>query len=231
MIAVCSCGRSKDRRAKQCAECYHRRWTADEEALVRSLVAEGATFKAIGERLGRSEAAVTHHARQIGATHDEATIASNRAAGRSAFWADKQKVREWKKKIKKALRTPQSRAIFAEELRQRNLAGKMGVRHHSEETKARIRAAHLGRVMAPETRRKISEARKAYWAAKRDGGQSAARAAMLADRARLKAFGEWGEPTSAEVNLIWCGQCERRVSTQQASVCGSPFCKAKELAA
>lgn len=217
-----------DRRAKQCAECYHRRWTAAEEQQLAELLAEGKTYAHIGQRLDRSEVAVLWHARLIGVRQDPDAIVVNRAAGRAAFWSDKAKVRSWKKKIKKALRTPQSRAIFAEELRQRNLAGTMGVRHHTQETKDRIRAANLGRVMAPETRQKISAARKAYWAAKRDGGQAAYLAAMLADEGRLRRL---NDDECHDERRIWCGQCERQVTASRAAACASPFCKAKEMAA
>jgi hypothetical protein len=161
-------------------------------------------------------------------------VLANRKAGRDRFWNNSARVARWIKRVSKQY-TPLDREIRAEELRQRNLQGKMMKgRHHSPEARERIAAANRGRIFTPEHKAKIAEGHRLYWerwrALKRKGIEDV-RAAMLADRKRLLAFGKWGEPQSASVDLIWCAQCERRVSTEQAQVCSSQFCKAKALAA
>lgn len=231
-LRYCACGARKLPGSYRCASCYLRRWTEKEDTFLRDAVSEGWEYKKIGRLLARSGEACRNRASYLGLKQNREHTLTNRANGRARFYGNAKKVERRMKRMLKTF-TPTERAIRAEELRQRNKAGITGMKgkHHTAEVRARISAAHKGRVMSTETRRKISEARKAYWAAKRDGGQSAYREAMLEDRRRLRAFGEWGEAHSHEVEMAWCGQCEKRVSVEQATLCGSPFCKAKALAA
>lgn len=226
-LRICACGRAKHPGGLRCSECYHRRWVSDEDTTLRQLIARGYEYKLIGRALGRSADACRSRAFFLGVKLDRAAILENRKRGRNRFYGNAAKVSRRMKRMMKQF-TPFDRAIRAEELRQRNKAGTMGMKgkHHTPEVCQRIREAHLGRVMSAETRRKISEARKAYWAAKRDGGQAAYRQAMMADNARRRSF-----ETEDDAPRIWCAQCELQVTAARANACASPFCKAKAIAA
>lgn len=224
----CECGGQKHPQAKRCVECYRPRWTPEQDAELREYVAAGWEYGRIARRLKRTSVACRLRASFLGLKQDVAATLENRKRGRERFRNSPQKVERRRKRMKKAF-TPDERAVRAEEARQRNLSGVFSFkgRHHTPETCARISAANTGRAMPAETREKIAAARRAYWAARRDGGQSAYRATMQGDRTRLAGF----NPEIEGDRRLWCTQCERQVTATEAGSCGSRFCTAKAHAA
>lgn len=193
-----------------------RTWTPEEDAILRGMVGEGREYKKIGRKLKRTTMACRLRASFLGLKQSKEAILANRQRGRERFFSNPKKAERWRERVARQF-TPQDRAIRAEELRQRNIAGTMGLkgRHHSPEARAKISAAHKGRPNTPEQNRKIAKARKAYWAAWR--------AAPRRDRL--------DEYLAEDAANIWCLQCERRVTADQARACMSRFCKAKAMAA
>src|SRR5207302_398305 len=138
-------------------DCYQPLWRPDQDAKLRELVAAGWEYARIARKLKRTDHACRNRAKILGVSQALAATLENRKRGRERFYADPAKVARRLKRIMRTF-TPDERAVRAEELRQRNIAGTMGVkgRGHTPEVCERIRLAHLGRVMSPETRAKIS---------------------------------------------------------------------------
>lgn len=205
-----------------------RRWTPEDDAALRELVIVGVEYRKIGRRLKRSEFACRCRATALGIKMTRDAVLENRKQGRTRFYRNAAKAQLRIKRLLKSY-TPLDRAIRAEELRQRNKAGITGIKgkHHSEEARRRIGDAHR-HPKSPETRAKMSEGAKRRWAEHRDGGQSAYRAAMLADKGRLRRL---NDDECHDERRIWCAQCEKQVTASVAAACASPFCKAKEQAA
>jgi hypothetical protein len=219
-----------------------KRWTDEEDGLLRELVAAGKEYRLIARRVYHSTESCRYRACKLGIRLPVEAILANRAKGRQRFYNNPKKVARRLERISKRF-TPEERAILAQELAERNRAGITGLKgkHHRPEVRQRIAAAHRGRKMTAEHRAKIAEGRRRYWERWRANKPEALlRAAMLKDSARQA---EFAQRSSVELpyyatqdllpaaDLFWCAQCERRVDGEQASVCASRWCKAKQAAA
>lgn len=231
---LCACGGKKDRRAAKCLPCSKRLWTPEDDARLRTMVEEGIEYRAMGRKLGRSEYACRSRSHFLGCRLSREAILANRAKGRQRFYNDPKKVERRRKRHAKKM-TPEARAIFAEEARQRNRAGTFGVKHHRPEVRAKISAAHKGRKLSAEHRRKISEARKLYWFIRKGGSSiKTHKAQMIPYRPlapKLENIPSWSDAAPEEEELLWCAQCDRRVSADRIANCASQFCKVKPRAA
>lgn len=213
-----------------------RRWTDEEDAALRELVASGLEYKRIGKRLDRSVNACRSRAAYLGVKQEWSATLANRKCGNDRFYRNKAKVERRRKKTLKTY-TADERAVRAAEARHRNLVGTLGMRgrHHSPETRARISAAHKGRKMAEATKRKISEARKRYWFIRKGGAQIKTKKAAMnpydASRAARDDYKQHRPEMEAEEQLFWCDQCDRRVTAEKIAACVSRFCKAKRQVA
>lgn len=210
-----------------------RSWSAEDDALLREMIEAGREYRSIARTLKRSISACRCHASALRFKLDPSAVLANRKRGRDRF---NNNPRKSARRIERLLAsyTPLDRKIRAEELRQRNKSGVTGLkgRHHSADSRRKISSANKGKPKSLETRQRMSEAAKRRWSEWRaNRPEQLARRVMLADREHLKAFGEWGVPIATEADLIWCGQCELRVSAERARGCVSPFCKAKVKAA
>lgn len=221
----CACGREKDRRAVVCFLC--RQWSQEEDDVLEAMIAAGDEYTQIARKLGRSKHACRSRAFLRNLKKDHSSTLANRERGRKRFWNDKVKVARWRRAIAKSF-TPLDRAIRAEELRQRNRAGIMGVRHHTEEVRARISAANKGRKLTPEHRAKIGAGRSAYFKRLRENEpEQIYRRAMLSSLPHIRTADAGQEDAAKQ----WCAQCDRLVSDKAASVCSSRFCSLRSEAA